>query len=187
MLTVQSLVFLLLLLLKQERNFLPPDNSPPPSFFSLCNSEYSPHAFYLKIAVAHFFVHTPMKYNYVIFNKQKTMGTQHTVGFVVHHIIYSSVWVLPDGQIQCTQIWVLCGKTRPMGYPYRTLLDTNRVLQSSPTNLNSGLNLKLNSEFESTWGVCVFNVSTRLIAKTEILLWSALELLNCGSLARVGL
>ena len=121
MLTVQSLVFLLLLLLKRERNFLPPDNSPPPSLFSLLNSEYSPHVFYLKIPVAHFFVHKSMKYNYVIFNKQKTMGTQHTMGFVVHHIIYSLVWVLPDGQIQCTQIWVLCGKTWPMDYPYWTL------------------------------------------------------------------
>ena len=33
--------------------------------------------------------------NYAIFNKQKPMGTQHTVGFVAHHVIYGLVWVLP--------------------------------------------------------------------------------------------
>ena len=44
-----------------------------------------------------FFVHTPLNIiNYVIFNKQKPTGTQHTAGFIAHYMIYGLVWVLPS-------------------------------------------------------------------------------------------
>ena len=97
---------------------MPLGNSPASSFHLILG--ILPCLLLKKIAVALFFVHTPINtINYVIFNKEKLVGTQHTVGFVAHRVIYGSIRVVPGcGYSVCgfrygvgkPDLWVTCIK-----------------------------------------------------------------------------
>ena len=71
---------------------MPLGNSPASSFHLILG--ILPCILLIKIAVALFFVHTPINtINYVIFNKEKLMGTQHTVVAIIItkcHVTFAS-------------------------------------------------------------------------------------------------